>query len=182
MAKALDNGHSWRVYHKDLTSGKNLLLDTNQVEDIYSADIDIVNSTVFDGGQGLTGSSLNNNIAYCFTSVEGYSSFGSYIGNVNADGPFVYTGFRPRFLLVKGYDIAVSWQIYDSERNTFNLVDDELYPNLTDVENNQGVTGGFDFLSNGFKVRSVDSWLNSNNNNYIYAAFAERPFKYVRAQ
>jgi len=182
MAKALDNGHSWRVYHKDLTSGKNLLLDTNQVEDVYLADIDIVNSTVFDGGQGLTGSSLNNNIAYCFTSVEDYSSFGSYTGNNSTDGPFVYTGFRPRFLLVKGYDIAVSWQIYDSERNTFNLVDDELYPNLTDIENNQGVSGGFDFLSNGFKVRSVDSWLNSNSNNYIYAAFAERPFKYVRAQ
>jgi len=185
MAKALDNGHSWRVYHKDLTSGENLLLDTNQPEDVYSADIDIVNSTVFDGGQGLTGSSLNNNIAYCFTSVEGYSAFGSYTGNGIANGPFVYTGFRPRWVLFKTSTETAAgntaWYIYDAARLGYNGsgTNKSLKANTTDIEAN---AGDFDLLSNGFKLRNNNGGLNTSNATYIYAAFAENPFKYARAR
>ena len=174
MAKALDNGHSWRVYHKSLSSGKNLLLDGYSSEDTYSADIDTVSSTVFDGGQGLTGSSLNNNIAYCFTSVEGYSAFGKYTGNASADGPFVYTGFRPAFILTKGIDDAEDWYIRDTSLSPFNEVDKSLRANDSGSEYS-GRT--IDILSNGFKIRDADSQINENAKSYLYVAFAENPFQ-----
>ena len=174
MAKALDNGHSWRVYHKSLSSGKNLLLDGYSSEDTYSADIDTVSSTVFDGGQGLTGSSLNNNIAYCFTSVEGYSSFGKFKGNGSADGPFVYIGFRPAFILTKGIDDAEDWYIRDTSLSPFNKVDKSLRANDSGSEYS-GRT--IDILSNGFKIRDADTQINENGKSYLYVAFAENPFQ-----
>ena len=175
MAKALDNGHSWRVYHKSLTSGKNLLLDSYSSEDTYSADIDTVSSTVFNGGQGLTGSSLNNNIAYCFTPVAGYSAFGSYVGNSSDNGPFVYTGFRPSWLLIKVTGAANDWVIHDNKRDAFNPSDSVLKPNSSGTEDTSS-SNYVDFLSNGFKIRNSQSKWNAGYT-YIYAAFAENPFQ-----
>jgi hypothetical protein len=171
----------WAIQHSSLTSTHILRFDTaaSSAKSGLIAPTSTVFTTTYTVGLNVTG---NDYVAYCFAPVEGYSAFGSYVGNGSADGPFVYTGFRPKWILVKGTDLAVSWQIHDSARNTYNLVDDQLYPDRSDAENAQGVSGGFDFLSNGFKVRSVDSWLNSSGKTYIYAAFAENPFKTARAR
>lgn len=120
-------------------------------------------------------------IAYCFAEVPGFSAFGSYTGNGSADGPFVYTGFRPRFILLKSSSVAATnWQINDTTRDTYNIANKRLSPSTADAE---ATTFNFgDILSNGFKIRQTDQTWNSNGGTYIYAAFAEQPFKYSRAR
>jgi hypothetical protein len=113
-------------------------------------------------------------IAYCFAEVKGYSKFGSYAGNNNADGTFVYTGFSPSFVLVKRYGGGTqNWVIYDNKRNTYNLTDSTLRPNTSGAE---ATNNGVDLLSNGFKFRSSDGDSNGYSDGYIYMAFAEHPF------
>jgi len=139
-------------------------------------------STVFSLGNNTfpeVNGSGNLILAYCFAEVAGYSAFGSYTGNGVPDGPFVFTGFRPRWILIKNSSATASWYIYDAVRNTFNVVDKLLYPNLSNAEDTY--TFG-DMLSNGFKIRSTDSGMNSNGNTIIYAAFAEFPFKFSLAR
>ena len=142
-------------------------------------------SSVFTIGHGgNTGySSGNDFIAYCFAPVDGYSSFGSYTGNGSStDGPFVFTGMRPKFILAKIYSGNTDdWIIYDTERSPFNAADDELYPNQSSAESsgNRPV----DILSNGFKIRNnSNKWNGASGYKYIYAAFAESPFKTSRAR
>ena len=120
-------------------------------------------------------------IAYCFAPVEGYSAFGSYTGNGSTNGPFVYTGFRPKFLLYKRTDAAdtVGWILTDSERNSYNVIDDYLATNTNSAE---GTTNIVDFLSNGFKMRIGGADGNISAGNYVYACFAEHPFKTARAR
>jgi hypothetical protein len=131
-------------------------------------------STVFGFGSNVNVAANDNIIAYCFAPVEGFSAFGSYTGNGSADGPFIYTGFRPAWLLVKRSDAAYFWYIHDAERNTYNVLDKELYPNSSSAE----VTATrLDFTSNGFKVRGTQVSQNASGGTYIYAAFAENPFK-----
>lgn len=116
-------------------------------------------------------------ICYAWQAVPGYSAFGSYIGNSNADGPFVYTGFRPAFVLYKGTSNYRNWHIRDSTRSEYNPAEHTLYPNKTDAEPATGNTGNYvDLLSNGFKIRNGDGDQNMLNETYIYAAFAENPF------
>ena len=116
----------------------------------------------------------STNVAYCFAAIAGYSAFGSYTGNGSADGPFVYCGFRPRFVLVKGTAVS-SWYLWDSSRASYNVINETLYPNLSNAEGGSG--GIIDFLSNGFKIRTTGTDLNANVNTMIYAAFAENPFQ-----
>lgn len=118
-------------------------------------------------------------IAYCFQSVEGFSRFGSYTGNGSADGPFIYTGFRPAFVIVKNASAADSWFINDNKRNSYNLVNSQLFANTGDAEAD---SRGLDFLSNGFKIRDTSTSHNGNGNTIIYMAFAEMPFKYANAR
>jgi len=127
-------------------------------------------------------------VAYCFAPVEGYSAFGSYTGNGSSDGPFVYTGFRPRWILTKvsstgGYD----WMIYDTERDTYNTADKFLVPNYAGAEQVESggttiTTSDIDILSNGFKFRTTYLDINRSGETYIYAAFAEHPFQFSRAR
>lgn len=132
-------------------------------------------SSVFTVSTGaVTGDSANNYIAYIFAEVKGYSKFGSYTGNNNADGTFVYTGFRPRFVLIKRTDVADDWIIFDSVRNTSNVANLHLYPLLSNAETT-GVSGLLDILSNGFKSRGNATIINASGT-YIYMAFAENPF------
>jgi len=143
------------------------------------------NDTVPTSSIFTTQNHANNNlindsyIAYLFASVEGYSKVGAYIGNGNADGPFVYTGFKPAFVLWKDSDNTRNWHMIDNKRDTNNPVDIQLYPNLHDGE--YAETQGFDFLSNGFKVRESANFANNSTTTYIFLAFAERPFKYANA-
>ena len=120
-----------------------------------------------------TNTSGDNYIAYCFAEKQGFSKFGSYTGNGSAsDGTFVYTGFKPAFVIVKRTDNARDWVIFDNKRNSFNVMDKLLYPNTSGSE---GVANTFDFLSNGFKNRSSAANVNASGGSYIYMAFAEQP-------
>jgi hypothetical protein len=137
-------------------------------------------STVFSQGSWDSG---YTKVAYCWAPIAGYSAFGSYTGNGSADGPFVYLGFRPRFIMWKRSDSTGDWTIFDTSRNTYNYADLQLNPNTSGAEQVTG--GGFeriDFLSNGFKIRSTDSYINASGGTYIYACFAENPFKYANAR
>jgi hypothetical protein len=122
-----------------------------------------------------------NMIAYCFAPVAGYSSFGSYTGNGSADGPFVYTGFRPRWVMIKITNTTDSWLMYDAARSSYNVVDDFMQANSSEAEAT-GNSNALDFLSNGFKLKGSVAGTNGSSNTYIYAAFAESPFQYARAR
>jgi hypothetical protein len=122
----------------------------------------------------------NTQVAYCFAPVAGYSAFGSYTGNGSTDGPFVYTGFRPRFVIVKRTSGIEKWYMMDTARDTDNPIDiTQLVANASDAE---GTFTAFDFTSNGFKNRTSNVMSNGNGDTYIYMAFAENPFKYSLAR
>ena len=140
-------------------------------------------STVFSlGSDSRPNGSGTTYVAYCFAAVAGYSAFGSYVGNGSNDGPFVYTGFRPRFLLIKNTTTAgTNWEIWDSARDLYNVESNRLYPDSSAAEN--GGQNAYDFLSNGFKARqggATDS--NQSGATIIYAAFAENPFRNALAR
>jgi hypothetical protein len=125
--------------------------------------------------------STNRYVAYCWAPIAGYSAFGSYTGNGSTDGPFIYTGFRPKFTLIKKSNSTGNWMLLDSKRLDYNgaSASKELYANLALAE---GTSNGPDELSNGFKIRDNYSDINASGDTYIYMAFAESPFKYANAR
>ena len=120
-------------------------------------------------------------VIYAWAEVAGYSKFGSYTGNGSADGTFVYTGFRPRYVMIKKSSAAEDWIIFDTARNTSNLTNLHLYANLSAAEAT-AVSGVTDIVSNGFKLRGTGDSVNGSGGTYIYMAFAENPFKYSLAR
>jgi hypothetical protein len=127
------------------------------------------------GTSSWCNTSTNNYIAYCFAEVKGYSKFGSYTGNGSADGTFVYTGFRPRYFMVKRTDAAGNdWILMDTARDPYNVATQELYANLSIAEGT--AANNYDILSNGFKARRSNAAVNASGGTYIYMAFAENPF------
>ena len=133
-------------------------------------------------GNNKVNRSGDNYISYVFSSVAGYSKFGSYTGNGNADGTFVFLGFRPAFVLTKG-TWGGNWNIYDNKRPAINVTNDILYPNLANAEYDGSSTDNqMDMVSNGFKLRGSDADTNQNGSTFIYLAFAESPFKNGRAR
>jgi len=192
---------SWAVFHKDLDDGKNLYLNTagNQSTDNNFVDPANVSSgsvlgdnhiSLYYGDSG-TGSSgghgvnrINDQsadgqfIAYLFRSIDGYSKVGSYTGNGSTNGPFVYCGFRPAFLLWKRLGTN-SWMIIDNKREGYNPQNDLLFPDSTTIESN--VTDQ-DILSNGFKLRTTGEGRNATDNTYVFYAVAELPFQYASAR
>jgi len=133
------------------------------------------------GSSGSTNYSVQTSVAYCFSEIAGYSKFGSYTGNNATDGTFVYLGFRPRFLIIKSTSAGTSWVMVDSSRNTYNLSDTSLYAESANSEATIGTVNDIDFLSNGFKLRNNTGFVNASQT-YIYAAFAENPFKNALAR
>ena len=176
------SGADWSVYHASIGNTKCLFLDTTAAP---STSVNFWNntsptSTVFSIGiSGGTNNSGNTMIAYCFAAVAGYSAFGSYTGNGSTDGPFVYLGFRPRFLMVKRTDSTANWIVEDTSRSTYNVTAAALYPNLSNAED---TSYSWDILSNGFKIRDNPPGDNASGGTYIYAAFAENPFKNALAR
>jgi hypothetical protein len=170
---------NWSIWHTKLTSGAYALFFNTDAQGSYPTiwNSTIPTSTVFSIGTASgTNVSGQTQVAYCFAAVAGYSAFGSYTGNGAADGPFVYTGFRPRFVMIKRTDTAgENWLIWDSSRDTYNAGGLNLFPNLSNAENNNAPD--FDFLSNGFKLRKSAAQHNASGGTYIYMAFAEVPFK-----
>jgi hypothetical protein len=135
-------------------------------------------STTTDLGSTATAEKNANTgtyVAYAFAEKQGYSKFGSYVGNGNADGPFVYTGFKPAFLMMKESSSAGgNWVMFDTKRDTHNVTKHRLFPNLTNADNT--TRDYIDLLSNGFKLRDTDADHNQSGETMIYMAFAENPF------
>jgi hypothetical protein len=177
IIKDRSDGYNWIVYNQNIGNTGFLRLDTTNALDTGINMFQNTNptSSVFSiSSHGAVNASGDNIIAYCFADVTGYSKFGSYIGNANADGPFIYTGFKPAFVIAKLTSVAgENWYLWDNKRSTGNVVDKFLYPNLPNAEVDS--TNFIDFLSNGFKLRSASDVLNGSGNTHIYMAFAEAP-------
>jgi hypothetical protein len=138
-------------------------------------------SSVFSVGTSTqTNTNSNNYVAYLWSEVAGFSKFGSYTGNGSSDGPFVFCGFRPRWILIKTSSTTGNWHVMDAVRETSNAITARLFPNLNNAE--QTGSTDIDFLSNGFKIRNNISGFNDNGVTHVYAAFAEAPFKYSLAR
>ena len=184
ITKDRDAASEWFTYHKSLGAQNYLVLNlTNGITSNSTVFSTIPTSTVFDQGTGFTsGNGYGRQICYCFAPVAGYSSFGSYTGNGSANGPFVFTGFRPRWILIKNIGEATNWWLWDTARNTRNFMDAVLYPDLSSAEFTDSSVFGLDALSNGFKMRNSNTFVNGSAKTYIYAAFAESPFQYARAR
>jgi hypothetical protein len=175
---------SWYCYHKSLGNAARIQLNETSAQTTGSSQWNSTSptSTVYSVGAGSWQASGNLIVSYCFAPVAGYSSFGSYTGNGSAtDGPFVYTGFRPRWVMIKDATQADNWIIVDAARNTYNSAGLRLFPNLSNAESSF-YSAQFDFLSNGLKVRNNNGDINASGDTYVYAAFAEHPFQSSRAR
>jgi len=174
---------NWLTYHSSLTNPTTSYLYLN------STAAQATTASYWNGGptssvfgigafSGIN-ASAGTYVAYVFSAIAGYSAFGSYTGNGSSDGPFVYTGFRPRFVLVKHTNDIDSWFVWDSSRISYNAANLTLKPNSSDAEES---AYSIDTLSNGFKIRTSDVRQNTSGGTYIYACFAENPFKYANAR
>lgn len=186
IIKNVNNIVNWAIYHDSLGSGspQTYYLDfSNSIQSSSTAYWNSIKPTVNNFSIGFGTSSVNSSgnpfIAYCFAEIEGYSKFSSYLGNNSTNGTFVYTGFKPKYILIKCITAAGNWALYNSIVNTGNPVINELFANTTAAENSVA-NDDIDFLSNGFKLRSTNAAINAAQT-YIYAAFAETPFKYATA-
>jgi len=178
FVKELSNANSWEVYHVSEGAGKNAQLNSNAA--FESAGSSRWNSTaptsttISIGTDSGVNRSSSNYIAYCFAEKKGYSKFGSYAGNGNANGPFAYTGFKPAFVIIKVSEGGTGdWQMYDNKRVGYNAANYRLKPSSDAAE---ATDEPIDILSNGFKLRTTGGSFNASGDDYIYMAFAESPF------
>jgi hypothetical protein len=169
---------NWPVWHSGLSGNSyylyfNLTNAQSNVNAMWNNTAPT--STVFSLGTSTdSNQSTKAMIAYCFAEVKGYSKFGSYTGNGSADGPFIYTGFKPAYLMIKPSSYANSWLILDNKRNTFNPVKTRLEADGSGADSS--TLDYADFLSNGFKIRTSNGHPNTSGGTLIYMAFAENPF------
>jgi hypothetical protein len=172
---------NWCVYHESVGASAFLKLNTTDASTSSSgcfgtgptSSLITIKQSAILGAAGAC-------VAYAFAEVAGFSKIGSYTGNGSADGPFVYCGFRPRWILCKNTDAGTeAWTIIDAARNTHNVANARLFPNLANAESTGDNVA--DILSNGFKLRSTDAATNASRA-YIFIAFAEAPFNYSRAR
>ena len=174
--KGRNDAKAWTIYHSSLGATKAVFLqatDTAVDHERYWNDVEPTTS-VFTAGSStnLTGDGLTF-VGYAFTAKQGYSKFGSYLGNGNANGAFIHTGFKPNWIMIKSSTVARNWGINDIKRSPINQTQDTLYANVNDAETGSG--NYIDFLSNGFKLRDTALTMNGAHT-YIYLAFAENPF------
>ena len=179
--RSKSGGEGWMVYHQGNTSAPETehlqIHNTNATSDNDIAWNDTApTSTVFSvKDDDSTNDSGETHIAYLWTDIQGYSKFGNYIGNGNDDGPFIYTGFKPAWLMIKR-TTANAWGIFDSARGAYNEITMNLDADRTDAENTATNYDDLDFLSNGFKLYEENDDINASDGTYIYMAFAEHPF------
>ena len=172
------NAEAWQTYHRPLGATHHLSLNTTssaQDNDTRFNDTHPTSSVFTLGNNDTVNKNTSNFVAYCFHSVKGFSKFGSYTGNGNADGTFVYTGMKLSFVMVKRTNTTGSWMMYDNKRATFNVNNKLLFADTNDSESTTG-SGVVDFLSNGFKWRGTATGTNGSGDSYIYMCFAENPF------
>jgi hypothetical protein len=177
IIKNRDSATNWLVYHASLGNANSLVLNTTGAS-FSSGDWQNTtpsSSSIYLSGGDAINKSSSNQIAYCFAEKQGYSKFGSYTGNGNADGTFVYTGFKPSWILVKSSSAgSTGWNILDNKRDPENVMDTILQPNNSNADANDA-NKYCDFLSNGFKWRASGGETNGSGTTYIYMAFAEQP-------
>ena len=177
IIKARENTSSWATWHKNLTGSNYLLfLDAQDAQSQYTDLLKNQSSSVLTLG---TNSASNSNgqgfIAYCFAEKKGYSKVGTYTGNGNVNGTFVYTGFKPAMIIIKKNGAGDNWHIYDNKVNPTNVMDTNLRPNLNDAEITNA-NHNLDFVSNGFKWRTTSNTRQGSGSEVFYMAFAESPF------
>ena len=183
LIKRRSSEQTWGVYHTSLGATKYLALNLNGTAGTDSAfwnDTEPTTSVITIGTEGRVNQNTGTYVAYAWHSVEGYSKFGTYEGNGNADGTFIYMGFRPRLFVTKklGTD---NWIVIDSERETFNVMGEKvLLWDTNDAEFDPGNVN-LDFVSNGVKMRNTDGKINANGTEYVYMAWGDVPFKYNNA-
>jgi hypothetical protein len=176
-------GGDWQVRHTSIAAASSIQLNSTAVAASATTvwNSTAPSSTVFSVGTAATvNASAGTYVAYCWAEIAGFSKFGSYIGNGSTDGPFVYLGFRPKFILLKNATAVHGWALYDTSRNTYNVMPNILYPHVANAE--AGGNAVVDALSNGFKLRNTFADHNGSGNTMIYMAFAENPFKNSNAR
>jgi hypothetical protein len=183
--KTRSTAFQWNVYHTSLGNNSYIVLNTTAAESTGATTLwnsTSPTSTVFTLGTAwptfLPSATM---VAYCFAPVAGYSAFGSYTGNGSADGPFVFTGFRPAYILWKRTDSTADWTVFDTSRDTYNVAGPYLNPNTSAAELTDS-TVQMDLLSNGFKVRGTWQGVNASGGTFVFMAFAQNPFKYSLAR
>jgi len=168
----------WAVYHASIGNTGALALNLTIATDtnILYFNNTSPTSSVFTIGAGGTGNNASGStyVAYAWAAISGYSAFGSYTGNGSTDGSFVYTGFLPRFVLIKRTDTTGDWYMWDTARNTYDVITNTLLANSSAAETS---ATSIDALSNGFKLRNTTAGFNASGGTYIYAAFASNPFR-----
>ena len=175
ITKTRASGYEWAVYHNAMGNEKHILLDTNggQGDDSYWYDTTPTSSVFSLGGQKINVNySGQTYVAYCFAEKTGYSKFGKYTGNGNTNGAFVYTGFKPAFVIMRRYDSGDNWVLQDNTRDPYNPSDTRLFPDDSGGDSSNS-NYYMDFLSNGFKLRNTNSNSNINNGSYLYMAFGQ---------
>jgi hypothetical protein len=180
IVKTRDGSRNWGVYHKSLTApaaNRNLklnLTNAEAAESTFWANTAPTSSVITIAQNASVNFQGHNYIAYCFAEKQGYSKFGSYVGNGNANGPFIYTGFKPAFFLLKKTSGADGWRLFDNKRAGYNDDNYRLAPDAADAEDT--ATTYLDILSNGVKIRGTAGSFNQSGGTFIYMAFAENPF------
>ena len=180
IVKTRGTSGDWSVYHSSLPVTHVLILNTTEAA--YNPSIDDFQDTAptsdvfyITATAGRTNANGTTFVAYCFAEKQGYSKFGSYTGNGSTDGTFVYTGFKPAFVMCRQSDLDNDWWIFDNRRSAFNLAEKRLRAN-TNASEYTDATKGIDLLSNGFKLRTSNGEFNGSGGTYIYMAFASEPF------
>jgi hypothetical protein len=171
-------GYAWIAWHSSFAGNESIELQSTDAKTTSATawNSTVPTSSVFSVGTRLgTNASGTTYVAYCFAEIEGYSKFGSYTGNGSTDGAFIYTGFKPAFVIIKRTNSTGQWTLIDTTRQDYNLNDRRFHPNLSDAEYS-GDGYGWDMLSNGFKQRSTSAEFNGSGASFIYIAFAENPF------
>ena len=177
VTKNREETDSWRVYHEGMGNTKVMYLNITEASETLTTawNSTTPTSSVFtvgtDNGTNRDGDGM---IAYLFSEVQGFSKFGSYTGNGNASGTFVFCGFRPAYVLAKRTNSASGWVLFDNKREPFNLADTSIRADDGGAENESN--GALDLLSNGFKWITTDSGVNGSGDSYVFMAFAEAPF------
>ena len=182
IIKKLDGATNWGFKHSSFASGAMAPFNTvdapsNRNGSTNGGIGNLTSSSTFGfiaGGAGTPSENNGSMIAYCFSERKGYSKFSSYVGNGSTDGPFIYTGFKPAYVLVKAMSGSASYTVLDDKRNPFNPMGKGLFPDSAQAE--YDYTNRRDYYSNGFKIRNTSSAENSSGTSYAYMAFAENPF------
>jgi hypothetical protein len=179
IVKSRSNAENWVVGHDSMGWTKAIYLNSTSAPftlDIYWNNTAPTSSVVELHDHPVTNGNSYTYVMYAFAEIPGYSSFGSYTGNGSTNGTFVYTGFKPAFVILKRTNATQEWQVYDTQRDSYNVADHKLEPNSSSAESTSAINNNLDFLSNGFKLRQANGGMNASGSTYIYMAFAENPF------